>query len=127
MQPRRNILEILAETLHDSDRVARHCVIGAPCAYDDQSEAGKDDHSARATTLHDPLKAILPPSDQILNIGGFGPATPGAASAEVAVLRWHSSVLSYKTLNQISITQVLTAKTPSPFSCVAFWQRWALD
>ena len=32
MQSRRNLLEILSETLHDSDRVARHSVIGRPCA-----------------------------------------------------------------------------------------------
>ena len=32
MQSRRNILEILSETLDDGDRVARHGVIGRPCA-----------------------------------------------------------------------------------------------
>ena len=33
-------------------------------------------------------RLILPLSDQILPIG-FDPATPGAASAVITVLRWH--------------------------------------
>ena len=62
----------------------------------DQSEDGKDDYSARATTRHDLLESILPLPDQILKIGtGFGPATPGAAPAAVTVLRWHWNVLSW--------------------------------
>jgi hypothetical protein len=50
MQSRLNVLEILAETLHDRDRVARHSVIGRPYTQADQNEDGKDDYSARATT-----------------------------------------------------------------------------
>jgi len=44
MQSRRNFLEILAEALHDGDRVARYSVVGRPCDQTDQSEGGKDDY-----------------------------------------------------------------------------------
>ena len=81
MQSRRNVLEILSETLNDSDRVARHSEICGPRAQTHQSEDGNDDRSARATTRHDLIESILPLSDQIRKIGaGSGPTTPRAAT-----------------------------------------------
>jgi hypothetical protein len=51
---------------------------------------GKDDCWAQATTRHDLLDSILPLPDQIPKIGTrLGPATPGAASAAIIVLRRH--------------------------------------
>ena len=54
MQSRRNVLEILTETLHDSDGIARYRVIGRPCTEADQSKDSNDDYPTRATTRHDP-------------------------------------------------------------------------
>src|ERR1700738_3117474 len=74
MQSRRNVLEILTEPLHDSDRVAWHSVIGRPCDQTDQGKGGKEDYRSQATTRQYLLQSILPLPDQILNIGtGFGP------------------------------------------------------
>ena len=47
MQSRRNVLEILTETLHDSDKVARHSVIGGPCDYAEQREAGEENYETQ--------------------------------------------------------------------------------
>jgi hypothetical protein len=64
--------------------------------YADQSEDCNGDYSARPATRQNVLESLLPLSDQILNIGaGFGPSTPGAAAAAVAVLRWHLNVLIF--------------------------------
>src|SRR5829696_9327539 len=93
MEPRRNVLEIFAEALHDRDRVARHSVIGCPCTPAKQRKNGKDDDAARAPGRHDLLQPILAVSDQVFKIGtGFGPAIPGVALA--AALPWHRNVLS---------------------------------
>ena len=41
MQARRNFLQVLAESLHDGDRVARHRVIGRPGTQRNQGQHGK--------------------------------------------------------------------------------------
>ncbi len=84
-----NVLEILAEPLHDSDRVARHGVIGRPCAQGNQREQGQDDHAAPAATRQHLPELLLPLPDQVPEIGGCAPAapaTPGATLTAVTVL-----------------------------------------
>jgi len=58
MQSRRNILEIFTKTLHDSNRVARHCVIRCPYAQASQNDDNKENDTTRATTWHDLLETI---------------------------------------------------------------------
>src|SRR3546814_15674375 len=95
MQSRRNVLEIFAETLHDRDGVARHSVIGRPCAKAYQRENGKNDQPARAAAWHHLLETFLPLADQVFHIGiGGGFAIRGAAPVAVAALLWHWNVLS---------------------------------
>src|SRR6185295_16299941 len=94
MQSGWNFLEILAEALNHSDRVARHCEICGPRAYAEQSEDDNHDRSTRPTPRHDLVELILPLPYQILEIGaGSSPTTPGAAPAAAIVLRRHLNVL----------------------------------
>src|ERR1700747_976207 len=95
MQSGRNFLEILAEALNHSDRVARHCEICGPRAYAEQSEDDNHDRSTRPTPRHDFVELILPLPYQVLEIGaGSGPTPPRAPPAAAIVLRWHLNVLS---------------------------------
>src|SRR5581483_8214225 len=90
MQSRRNVLEILAEPLHDSDGVARHRVVRRPSADDDESEDGKNADAARAAARQDLSQPTLSLPDQMLKIGAaLGPARPGPTPTAVAVLRGH--------------------------------------
>jgi hypothetical protein len=50
MQSRWNVLEIFTETLHHSDRITRHGIVGRPRAQADQSEDGNNEDPTRAAT-----------------------------------------------------------------------------
>ena len=61
------------------------------------------------------LSSILPLPDQILKIGTrLGPATPGAASAAIIVLRWHWNDLSCSAFLVDLITKTSVTTTSAP-------------
>ena len=88
MQSRRNVLEILAETLDDRDGVARYRVVGRPGAQDGERDNGGDHESSRATTGHGLPEPLLPVPNQVFKIGR-GLAVPGVAPTAVTFLWWH--------------------------------------
>jgi hypothetical protein len=69
MQPRWNVHEVFAETLHDRNGVARYSVKGGPCSGCEKGEYGKGDYPARTAARQGLLEAMLPLADQILEIG----------------------------------------------------------
>src|SRR5690606_6499947 len=60
VQSRWNVLEVLAEALHDSDGIARHRVIGRPREQAGPSENGNDNQPARPAARQELLEPSLP-------------------------------------------------------------------
>ena len=92
-----NLLQILAEALHDSDGVTRHGVKGRPNGKSGQKETENQDHPrpARSALRQLPSDQVLCSANQLLEVGPRSDlAAPRAASVAVTALRLHLHALA---------------------------------
>src|SRR5210317_639087 len=92
MQAGLHLFEVLAESLHDRDGIARNRVVSGPCSDDKHSEYRSNDHAARAAPRHDLLQPFLALPDQLLEFAAWtGAAARWSAPVAVTDCRWHAS------------------------------------
>jgi hypothetical protein len=63
MQAGLHLFQVLAESLHDRDGIARNRVVSGPGPDEKRGEYRGNDHAARAAARHDLLQPFLPLPD----------------------------------------------------------------